>query len=255
MPPADYSVVVPVYYNADTLEFTERRIREEVFAKVPGKRGEMVFVDDGSGDDSFAVLSAMQARHPEDVRVFKLSRNFGQFNATWCGLCQTSGPCIVMAADGQDSVEDVPTMLSRHFDGGTEIVIGTREERDESRWRTWSSNLVYWSIRKLGHPDMPRGGFDFFLIGKKAKESLLRNYQPHTFFAVRVLEQGFSREFIPCRRERRKGKGTSRWTFRKKLTYMIDGVLGHSYVPIRAMTALCIAVSLFTFFAGHVFCV
>ena len=49
MPPADYSVVVPVYYNADTLEFTERRIREEVFAKVPGKRGEMVFVDDGSG--------------------------------------------------------------------------------------------------------------------------------------------------------------------------------------------------------------
>lgn len=249
----DYSIVIPVYYNEDTLRYTEDRIRREIFAAYPGKRGEIVFVDDGSRDGSFAELKKMHAEHPDDIRVFKLSRNFGQFNATWCGLCQTEGPAVIMAADGQDSIEDVPKMLKRHFEDGIELVIGTRAERRESFWKAGSANLVYATIRKFGNKDMPSGGFDFFLIGRKAKESLLRTYQPNTFFSVRVLDQGFTREFLPCRREERKGKSKSRWTFSKKMTYMIDGVLGHSYVPIRAMSVIGILFAVLSFLAGVVF--
>ena len=251
----DYSVVIPVYYNEDTLEYTVGRIRNEVFAAYPDKKGEIVFVDDGSKDGSFKVLSELHDRYPGEIRVFKLSRNFGQFNATWCGLCQTEGPCVIMAADGQDSIEDVPDMLRRHFQNGVEIVIGTRAERKESFWKAGSANLVYATIRKFGNKDMPSGGFDFFLIGKKAKDSLLKTYQPNTFFSVRVLDQGFTREFIPCRREERKGKTKSRWTFSKKMTYMIDGVLGHSYVPIRAMSVLGGVFAGISFLAGIGFCV
>ena len=250
---ADYSIVIPVYYNADTLEYTEQRIRSEVFSAYPGKKGEMVFVDDGSKDNSFDVLRRIHDRSNGDVRVFKLSRNFGQFNATWCGLCQTAGPCVIMAADGQDSIEDVPLMLKKHFEDGVELVIGTRAERKESIWKAGSANLVYAMIRKFGNRDMPPGGFDFFLIGKKAKDSLLRNYQPNTFFSVRVLNQGFRREFISCRREERKGKTKSRWTFAKKMTYMIDGVLGHSYAPIRMMSTVGICMSGLSFIGGAFF--
>jgi len=250
---ADYSIVIPVYFNEDTLEYTVSRIHKEVFSAYPSKHGEIVFVDDGSGDCSFEVLTRLHDKYKNEIRVYKLSRNFGQFNATWCGLCQTKGPCVVMAADGQDSIEHVPLMLKHHFENGIELVIGTRAERHESTLKSGCANFVYAVMRKFGNKDLPNGGFDFFLIGKNAKESLLKTYQPNTFFAVRVLEQGFSREFIPCRREKRKGLTKSRWTLSKKLTYMIDGVLGHSYVPIRAMSVVGCVFSGLSFMLGVIF--
>ena len=63
----DYSVVVPVYYNEGSLEYTESRVRELVFNAIPDKRGELVFVDDGSGDGSYAELRRIKAAHPDDV--------------------------------------------------------------------------------------------------------------------------------------------------------------------------------------------
>ena len=194
------------------------------------------------GDGSFGELSEIYRAHPECVRVFRLSRNFGQVNAWWCGLENTPGPVVVVSADGQDPIELIPTMLKRYFDGGVEVVVATRESREEGAWRRMTSSLVYNGIRKFGNAAMPPGGFDFFLLGAKAKRAVLAHWQPNTFFQVRVLDLGFSREFIPYHREGRKA-GVSRWTFSKRLTYMIDGVLGHSYVPIRFMSLLGLAFS------------
>ena len=233
----DYSIVVPVYFNEGSLKYTAERIFKEVFAVVEDRRGEIVFVDDGSGDGSLAELREICDSHRESVRVIKLSRNFGQVHAWWCGLEHTPGAVVVVSADGQDPIDLIPEMLARHFHGGSEIVIATRESREESAWRKFSSSLVYNAIRKLGHRDMPPGGFDFFLLGAKAKRALLAGWQPNTFFQVRVLELGFTREMIPYHRAERKA-GVSRWTFSKKMTYMIDGVLGHSYHPIRVMSIL-----------------
>lgn len=233
----DYSVVIPVYYNEGSLKYTADRVFKEVFAAYPSKAGEIVFVDDGSGDGSLDELREICREHPENVRVFKLSRNFGQVNAWWCGLENTPGPVVVVSADGQDPVDLIPVMLKKHFEDGVEVVIAARESREDGLWRGLTSSLVYNSIRKLGNPEMPAGGFDFFFLGDKAKRSLLFQWQPNTFFQVRVLELGFTREIMYYRRQERKS-GVSRWTFSKKMTYMIDGVLGHSYVPIRFMSLL-----------------
>ena len=238
----DYSIVVPVYFNEGSLRYTADRVFQEVFAALPEKRGELVFVDDGSGDGSFGELQEIYREHPSCVRVFRLSRNFGQVNAWWCGLEHTPGPVVVISADGQDPINLIPTMLRKHFEDKVEVVIATREAREDGAWRRMTSSLVYNCIRKLGSAAMPPGGFDFFLLGAKAKRAVLSRWQPNTFFQVRVLELGFRREFIPYRREGRKA-GVSRWTFSKKLTYMIDGVLGHSYVPIRSMSLLGLAFS------------
>ena len=242
----DYSIVVPVYFNEGSLRYTADRIFNEVFAVCPERRGEIVFVDDGSGDGSFDELTAIYREHSECVRVLRLSRNFGQVNAWWCGLENTPGPVVVVSADGQDPIDLIPTMLKRHFEGGVEVVIAARESREDGTWRRLTSSLVYNCIRKFGSGDMPPGGFDFFLLGAKAKRALLTRWQPNTFFQVRVLELGFRREMIPYRREERKA-GVSRWTFSKKLTYMMDGVLGHSYVPIRFMSLMGICFSTLSF--------
>ncbi len=99
---------------------------------------------------------------------------------------------------------------------------------------------------------MPVGGFDFVLLGKTAKNSLIKVYQPHTFMQARVLDLGFKRAWIGYhRRERLHGK--SRWSFAKKVTYMLDGVLGHSYLPIRMMSILGAIFSLTSFLCAGFF--
>lgn len=248
----DFSIIIPVYFNAGSLALVEKNLREKVLMRPDGRKGCLVFVDDGSEDESFSVLQELKRAHPNDIRIYKLSRNFGQVNAIWCGYAHAVGATVFMAADGQEPVEVVNQMLVEHFEHGKEVVIAQRASRDESVWRKFTSGIVYWLMRKLSNKDMPLGGFDFCLLGEKARSALLSNWQPHTFLQARILNLGFSRAWISYHRESRKA-GVSKWTFAKKLTYMLDGVLGHSYVPIRLISILGIVFSLSSFLLGGVF--
>lgn len=233
----DYSIVIPVYFNEGSLRDVEAELRAKVLESCGPYKGEIVFVDDGSKDQSYEVLRDLQLAHPADVRVYKLSRNFGQVNALWCGFSGSRSAVIMLSADGQDPVDVIPLMLSKHFSEGYEIVIAKRDSREETFFRRFTSRCVYWLMRRLSNHDMPVGGFDFVLLGKKAKESLLGVYQPHTFMQVRILELGFKRAWIGYHR-RDRAHGRSHWSFAKKFTYMLDGVLGHSFLPIRLMSVI-----------------
>ena len=248
----DFSIVIPVYYNEGSLHLVEGELRAKVLTRTDGLKGEIIFVDDGSGDASYDELREIKARHPDDVRVYKLSRNFGQVHAVWCGLERCEGAALVLAADGQEPVETANQMLDAHFKRGKEIIIAKRETRDESWWRKSTSAVVYWLMNRLFDKDMPTGGFDFYLLGAKARKALVSIWQPHTFLQARILALGFSREWIGYHREARK-TGKSRWTFAKKLTYMIDGVLGHSYIPIRLISLFGLVVSLCSFLLAGFF--
>src|SRR5262245_50288050 len=87
----DVSLVLPVYYNAENLPRTVGNLKETVVDAHPDKRFELVFVDDGSGDDSLGILLALQRRHPDLIRIIKLTRNFGQVSAVWCGYSHARG--------------------------------------------------------------------------------------------------------------------------------------------------------------------
>jgi glycosyltransferase involved in cell wall biosynthesis len=236
MSDVDYSIVVPVYFNEGSLKELEAELRGKVLEVVQYK-GEIVFIDDGSRDCSFEIMRELQRAQPDDVRVFKLSRNFGQSNALWCGFENTPSTIVMISADGQDPVETIPKMLRKHFDEGYEVVIAKRDSREETFFRRLTSKVVYWLMRRLSNSEMPVGGFDFVLLGDKAKKALIKVYQPHTFMQARMLDLGFKRAWIGYHRCDRK-HGQSRWTFAKKFTYMLDGVLGHSYLPIRMMSLI-----------------
>lgn len=251
MSTVDYSIVIPVYFNEGSLAYTVQKIQVEVFQKFQDKKGEILFVDDGSGDGSYQELLELQKAN-DNIRVIKLSRNFGQINAIWCGLQHVNGPAIVISADGQDPAHVIAEMLKQHFSHDIEVVIATRESREESQWRRLTSSLVYKAIQRLGSKDMPTGGFDFFLLGNRARLALIKQWQPNTFLQVRILNLGFSRLYIPYHREERKA-GVSRWTFSKKMTYMIDGVLGHSYLPIRLMSSLGFLFAALSFLLALIF--
>jgi len=248
-----FTVVLPVYYNATTLEAVMKELDDQVL-NLPSYYGHVCLVDDGSKDESWEVMKKIKAVYGDRVSIIKLSRNFGEFNAMLCGIASDDEVVICTTADGQNPTNVIPKMLDLHFDQANEIVIATRESREENAWRRWSSRMVFRTIQRLANKDMPVGGFDYFLLGCRAKKELLAKWQPNTFLQVRILELGFSRAFIGYHYEDRKG-GISRWTFPKKVTYMIDGVLGHSYVPIRAVSVLGFVFAVVGFVLGLCYCV
>jgi polyisoprenyl-phosphate glycosyltransferase len=243
----DYSIVIPVYYNEGELKPTFEAIAREVIARNPELVGEVVFVDDGSGDGSLAELLELHAEHPEIVRVIKLTRNFGQPSARLAGLTHARGRCALsMSADGQDPAELLHQMLHAHFDEGFEVVICARKGRDESLYRSLTSRIFYGAMRSLRFQTMPTGGFDFVLLGRKALDVILKNREANHFFQGQVLWTGFKPKVIEYRRLKRK-VGVSRWSFGKKLKLMLDAVLSYSYAPVRWISISGVAMALLGF--------
>jgi dolichol-phosphate mannosyltransferase len=242
----DYSLIIPVYYNEGGLIPLMESLQAELVARTPDWSHEFVFIDDGSGDRSFEELLELRRRY-DHVRIVKLTRNFGQLRAVLAGFSVAQGRAvIVMSADGQDPPEMVNNMLNAHFTEGYEVVLCTREGRDESSYRVITSRIFYTLIRKMVFPNMPDGGFDFLLLGPRALRTFLRNLDADPFFQGGVLWMGYKTKFIPYLR-RQRNAGVSRWTFWKKLTYLVDGVLSYSFFPIRLLSFVGLAISFLGF--------
>ena len=241
----DFTVVLPVYFNEDVLETVMEDISREVLEPLGHLASEVIFVDDGSSDGSLNVLLGLQHRQPSRVKVIALTRNFGQVNAIEAGLRHARGQVVVvMSADGQDPPSLIPKMLEAHREGH-EVVICAREGREESWYRRITSRFFYSLIRRLSFPTMPPGGFDCVSVSRKALRQLLRLHEAHSFFQGRILWMGFEPFLIPYQRQGT--GGCSRWTFAKKLTYLIDGVLSYSYLPLRAISLTGILIALLGF--------
>ncbi len=232
----DYSCVLPVYFNEGALTNTFNQLKEQVIDANPGYTAEIIFVDDGSGDGSYQELVQLRKDNPGLVKVVKLTRNFGQVSALMAGFARAKGRCVVaMSADGQDPVGLINDMLRAHFDDHYQLVICHREERDESFTRKLTSEIFYSLVRRLSFSNMPVGGFDFFLMGRRAVDVLLRNAEAHPFLQGQILWTGFPVKYLSYRRQARE-IGESRWTLAKKVTYLIDGVMSYSSMPIRLMS-------------------
>jgi len=242
----DCSVIIPVYFNEGSLSATFAKIREQLVGNTLIADFEIIFIDDGSQDNSFEVLLEIKRTSDIPVRIIKFPRNFGQVPAMMAGYKHSRGRCVInISADLQDPPELISEMLAQHLTHNHDIVICTREDRDESWFRKSTSKLFYKLMRKLSFPTMPEGGFDYVLISERVKNSILSNEEVNPFWQGQILWTGHSTKFIPYKRLKRE-HGTSRWTFAKKLKYLLDGVLAYSYFPMRAMSLLGITV----FFLG-----
>lgn len=242
-PRFDFTIVLPVYYNEESLLPAYEKLKAIVLAQQPRLRGSLLYVDDGSGDRSIEVLRQLHAQGEVPITIVKLSRNFGQVMAIRAGLAHCdSTAAIVMSADGQEPADLIPQMLARHFDDHNEVVICTRSNREEGAYRTWSSRLFYGVMQRLCFPDMPIGGFDCFLLGPDARSAFLKEHERQPFLQGQILRLGFSRAFISYTRLKREF-GQSRWTLGRKIAYFFDGLMNYSFFPIRAVSYVGIALA------------
>jgi dolichol-phosphate mannosyltransferase len=236
------SIVVPVYHNATSLPELMARFRALADAN-PGDRFEFVFVDDGSRDDSFAVLSALAAEDPR-VRLVKLSRNFGSNAALMAGLFHARGDAVAaISADLQDPPEMIGEMLAR-WRGGRKVVLAARSGRDDGAASAAFADAFYTLFRRFALPTMPRRGFDFFLVDRQVCDLINGIQENNVYLMGLILWLGFDPEVLYYhRREREKRFGKSMWTLTRKVKYFIDSFVAFSYVPIRAASLLGIGLS------------
>lgn len=243
----DCSIVIPVYCNELNVWPTFNKIYEVVIKQNSGMKFEVIFVDDGSYDNSMDKLLEIKGAYGEYTKIVKLSRNFGQVNALYAGYTSAKGRCVVnISADLQDPPELINEMLRYHFEEKYPIVVCTRSEREESYFRRKTSSFFYKAMRKLSFSNMPAGGFDYLLVGNRVKKLLLDNMEANAFWQGQILWTGYKIKFIPYKRMARE-LGESKWTFSKKMKYLIDGVLGYSFFPIRIMSILGLIISLIGF--------
>jgi len=229
------SVIIPVYYNEESLEELYARVAKLADTH-PSLDLEILFVDDGSGDRSYEVVRGI-ASVDERVVAVKLSRNFGSFNACLAGLTRVSGDCaVIISADLQDPPELIGEMYERWREGN-KVVMAVRARREESFFKVLFARMYYRVFRALIDNAMPRGGFDFVLIDRLVIDNLAAMQEKNTTLMGLILWSGFKRVEIPYTRMRRK-HGRSRWTLLKKINYFVDSLLAFTHLPIRLLTLL-----------------
>ena len=239
------SIVIPVYYNELSLPllFTELL---EIEKKLRSKNVELelIFVDDGSGDNSLHELLKIKKQH-KNTKVIKLTRNFGVVHASKIGIQFVTGDCfLILAADLQDPPSIIPEMVDRWING-VKFVVCVRKERDDPIVSKIFSNIYYKLIRYFVIKDYPIGGFDMALMDRVLLPYLL-NSSKSLYTPVLSYWLGFKPEILPYKRQKRT-QGRSRWTFRKKIIAAIDSILGFSVAPLRLASLIGIMVSLGSF--------
>jgi dolichol-phosphate mannosyltransferase len=203
---------------------------------------EIVFVDDGSKDKTVKEIQKLQSKH-DNIRLAKLSRNFGSHAAILAGLSITTGDVATfISADLQDPPEIIMQMLGK-WQNGADSVIAVREDREESFIQKFFSNTYYRIMRKIALKNMPLGGFDCFMIDRKVINTIVRMNEKNTSLMGLILWSGYKIEEIRYVRKARE-LGKSRWTFGKKVKYFTDSMVSFSFFPLKAITIIGILFSL-----------
>lgn len=224
-------MIVPVYRNQGSIDQLVTMLAE--LQQSRSRDLEVVFVIDGSPDQSREILEERLQSGVLRAQVIDLARNFGSFSAIRSGLACARGDLIaVMAADLQDPITAIEEYFNRLETGRCDIVVGRRLTRKDSPIDSLLSRL-YWKIyRKFVLPDLPPGGVDSFGCSRKVADVLNRFDERQTSLVGLLYWIGFRREEVEYDRGPRHS-GRSGWTFRRKLAYLSDSIFSFSDLPLR----------------------
>lgn len=238
------SVVIPLLNEEENLPRLFDRLCQ-VAQRLQPLQLEMVFVDDGSTDNSAKAIQALVTRN-DRVRLIRLSRNFGSHAAIAAGFRHAAGDAItVMSADMQDPPELIVQMVAK-WQEGYDTVWATRASREDGLKNRFFSQVYHRLIRRLALPQMPAGGVDVCLVSRAVIESMGRFNERNTSIFCLIMWAGFKQCFIPYHREARQ-VGRSKWTLAKQLKLVVDSFVGFSFFPIRLISYLGLGVSLVGF--------
>lgn len=227
------SVIIPCYNEEAVIDKTYRRL-SEVLEENGVKKGycyELIFIDDGSKDTTLSRLKDF-SRKDKAVRYISFSRNFGKEAAMLAGLEYAAGDCvIIMDADLQHPPELIPQMLDGWLEGYDQV-IAKRNRSGDKRRRTISARLYYKLINHIVDVKMVDGVGDFRLLDRKAVNALKAMQEYNRFSKGMFSWIGFKQKIIEYENRQRAG-GETKWSFKRLLSYGIDGLISFNNKPLR----------------------
>jgi glycosyltransferase involved in cell wall biosynthesis len=228
-----YSVIVPVYKNQDSIPDLLNvlsSLNQSLNCEM-----EVVFVVDGSPDQCHSLLLSALDSIEYPAQLIAHSRNFGSFPAVRTGLIEANGEYFaIMAADLQEPPELIQEFFGTLAANECDIVVGTRNCREDPFFSRISSRLFWGLYRRLVVSEMPAGGIDIFGCNKTFRDNLVKLEESRSSLISLIFWLGFRRSSIGYNRGSR-NSGKSAWTLNKKMEYMMDSVFAFTDYPIRWM--------------------
>ena len=227
------SLVIPVYRNEESIPDVLAAVNQ-LHVQLEGDL-EAVFVVDGSPDRSVEKIAAGLSTALYRAQLLILSRNFGSFGAIMAGFRSGEGDLFaVMAADLQEPPELVLEFRRLLVSGQADVVVGTRQGRDDP-WTGRLGSKIFWSLyRCLVQPEIPPGGVDVFGCTKPFRDHLISLSERNSTLVGLLLWLGFRRVDVPYRRRSRR-HGRSAWSFGRKFRYLLDSTFAFSDLPLRLL--------------------
>lgn len=244
------SIIVPIYQGSGLLDNTFAQLMQLERDLPDDTRIEIIAVDDGSDDNSYAKILENQKRYPGKIKAVKLSRNYGVVPATYAGWSFINGDCV---ANFPQDLQEPPELFLRMFHSwreGIKINIGTRQARDDPFYKRWMSYAYYFLFRRFVMSSYPKGGLCSFLIDRQICDQM-RQTPDLGDTVVRLYNMGFSRRLHFYHRQAPQIR--SNWTISKSVKLAIDNFINFSYMPVRLMSLLGMVTAIASiFFAAYI---
>lgn len=232
------SIVAPAYNE-------ERNIAAFLQALIPvlekiGEPFEVLFVNDGSRDNTLGLLAAASATDAR-IKVVSLARNFGKDVALSAGLAHATGAAVIpIDCDLQHPPELIVEMVAR-WRGGADMVLGVREKRDEEGFfRRSASRLYYRMMKMMTSVEIPPNAGDFRLIDRKIVDVINKMPERCRFMKGIFAWPGFKTETVTFQANLR-AAGNTRWSFFKLWSFALDGLFSFSTAPLKVWTYIGLA--------------
>jgi polyisoprenyl-phosphate glycosyltransferase len=235
------SIVIPCYNEQEVIAETIKRLK--VFAEgLKNQDVEFIFVDDGSRDQTRAMLKSF-ALDDARIKIVGFARNFGHQIAVTAGVDAARGDAVVLIdADLQDPPEVVHEMIKK-WEEGYDVVYGTRTERPgESAFKLATARLFYRVLNKLSSVPIPLDTGDFRLMSRPVVDVLKAMPERDRFIRGMVSWVGFKQIALPYKRAQRFA-GETKYPLKKMLTFAFDGILSFSSKPLELSLVLGIVIT------------
>lgn len=243
------SVVAPFYFSTLTIAEFYKRLKAVMVSLGSELDHELVFVNDGSTDETLTMLRDLAARDPH-VRVVDLSRNFGHQIAITAGIDRTRGDAVVVIDDDLQDPPEVITGMVAKWREGCKVVYGVRTERKgESAFKIHTAKLFYRLLGRMSETKIPLDTGDFRLMDRQVVDALKAMREESRYVRGMVAWIGFKQCALPYERDVRFA-GDTHYPLRRMLDLALNGVLSFSSKPLELSTRFGLLVTLLSFLAA-----
>lgn len=241
-----YSIVIPIFNEQETIPELYRRLKN-VIEKLDCDV-EIIFIDDGSRDNSFQKLVELNCKD-NSVKIIQFSRNFGHQIAISAGLDHAQGDAVIlMDGDLQDPPELIPTLISK-WKEGNEVVYTIKRSRKENFLKRFAFHSFYVILKYFSLIKIPMEAGHFSLMDKKVIDVFRRMQERNRYVSGMRAWIGFKQVGIEFDREARFA-GKPQMTFAKLLSMALDGLISFSKVPLRLAIYIGLLSALVSFIGG-----